>query len=209
MLLRPGAGRFLWLRLRLEQNHARILTPEGKKNLMTLLEHLPSGIQRMMPEMPEMVQTSLNLGVLRLKGTEISLTYSVRSSSAAEKAWLIKRMRDLCGLTGGRCRISGEYPAWEFRADSRIQRIMAETYEEMTGEKPVLTGIHAGVECGILSEKLPGIDCISYGPQMKDIHTPRERLEIASVKKNYELTLRVLEKLAKKNSCQEEGFCVL
>lgn len=194
---------------RLEQNHARILTSEGKKNLMTLLEHLPSGIQRMMPEMPEMVQTSLNLGVLRLKGTEISLTYSVRSSSAAEKAWLIKRMRNLCGLTGGRCRISGEYPAWEFRADSRIQRIMAETYEEMTGEKPVLTGIHAGVECGILSEKLPGIDCISYGPQMKDIHTPRERLEIASVKKNYELTLRVLEKLAKKNSCQEEGFCVL
>ena len=91
--------------------------------------------------------------------------------------------------------LSGEYPAWEYRADSAIQRIMAETYEEMTGEKPVLTGIHAGVECGILSEKLPGIDCISYGPQMRDIHTARERLEIASVQKNYELTVRVLEKL--------------
>ena len=73
---------------------------------------------------------------------------------------------------------------------------MAQTYEELTGEPPVLTGIHAGVECGIFSEKLPGIDCISYGPQMRDIHTVRERLEIASVEKNYELTRKVLEKLA-------------
>lgn len=180
---------------RLGETHARVLTPEAENRLVNLLEHLPAGVQRMMPGMPEMVQTSLNLGVLRLKEEEISLTYSVRSASAAEKEWLLKRMKDLCELAGGHWKLSGEYPAWEYRADSRIQRIMAETYEEMTGEKPVLTGIHAGVECGILSEKLPGIDCISYGPQMRDIHTTREKLEIASVKKNYELTLRVLEKL--------------
>ena len=171
------------------------LTGEAKQTLTTLLEHLPSGIQRMMPGMPQMVQTSLNLGVLRRKGTEMSLTYSVRSASGTEKEWLLQRMKDLCELAGGHWVVSGEYPAWEYRADSAIQRIMAETYEEMTGEKPVLTGIHAGVECGILSEKLPGIDCISYGPQMRDIHTARERLEIASVQKNYELTVRVLEKL--------------
>ena len=180
---------------RMEETHVRVLAPEAKNRLVTLLEHLPAGVQRMMPGMPEMVQTSLNLGVLRLKGEVISLTYSVRSASAAEKGWLLKRMKDLCELAGGSWKISGEYPAWEYRSDSRIQRIMAETYEELTGEKPVLTGIHAGVECGILSEKLPGIDCISYGPQMRDIHTVREKLEIASVKKNYELTLRVLEKL--------------
>ncbi len=180
---------------RLEETHARVLAPGAKTRLMALLEHLPAGVQRMMPGMPEMVQTSLNLGVLRLKEEGISLTFSVRSASAAEKEWLLKRMKDLCGLAGGRWRLSGEYPAWEYRADSRIQKIMSEAYEEMTGEKPVLTGIHAGVECGILSEKLPGIDCISYGPQMKDIHTTREKLEIASVKKNYELTIRVLEKL--------------
>ena len=69
----------------------------------------------MMPRMPQMVQTSLNLGVLRRKEEEISLTYSVRSASAAEKQWLIRRMRDLCELAGGYCRVSGEYPAWEYR----------------------------------------------------------------------------------------------
>ena len=72
---------------------------------------------------------------------------------------------------------------------------MAETYEEITGKKPVLETIHAGVECGILCEKIPGLDCISYGPQTEDIHTTRERLCISSVKKNWELTLEVLKKI--------------
>lgn len=191
----PEPGMRLTLN-RESQTEQMVLTETGQKSLTVLLEHLPAGIQRMMPRMPQMVQTSLNLGVLRRKEEEISLTYSVRSASAAEKQWLIRRMRDLCELAGGYCRVSGEYPAWEYREDSHIQKLMAQTYEELTGEPPVLTGIHAGVECGIFSEKLPGIDCISYGPQMRDIHTVRERLEIASVEKNYELTRKVLEKLA-------------
>ncbi|MCD7981792.1 MAG: M20/M25/M40 family metallo-hydrolase [Clostridiales bacterium] len=175
----------------------RVLTREAMRSLTALLEHLPSGIQRWMPEIPGMVRTSLNLGVLKLTGDEISITFSVRSASRTEKEWLIRRIRDMTELVGGRCAVSGDYPAWEYRADSRIQKIMAETWEEITGEELVLTGIHAGVECGILSEKLPGIDCISYGPQMEDIHTVRERLNIASVERNYVLTVRVLEKLTK------------
>ncbi len=74
---------------------------------------------------------------------------------------------------------------------------MALTYEEITGKKPETAAIHAGVECGIFSEKLPGLDCISYGPQINDIHTIRERISISSVKRNWELTLAVLEKLRK------------
>ncbi len=175
----------------------RVLSREAMRSLTALLEHLPSGIQRWMPEIPGMVRTSLNMGVLRLTEDGVTITFSVRSASRTEKEWLIRRIRDLTERIGGRCTVSGDYPAWEYRADSRIQRLMAETWEEITGEKPVLTGIHAGVECGILSVKLPGIDCISYGPQMEDIHTVRERLNIASAERNYELTVRVLEKLAK------------
>lgn len=174
---------------------ASVLTGAGKRTLTMLLEHMPSGVLRMMPEIPDMVQTSLNLGILHLGESEMSLTYSVRSASATEKEWLLKRMRDMAELAGARWETGGVYPAWEYKPGSEIQKIMSDIYEELTGEKPVLTGIHAGVECGLISEKISGIDCISYGPQMRDIHTTRERLNIASVQKNYELTVRVLQAL--------------
>lgn len=180
---------------RRDETSAPVLTEDGKNRLMNLLEHFPSGVQRMMPDIPDMVQTSLNMGILRWIGEEISMTFSVRSASSTEKEWLLKRMKDLTELAGGRCEISGEYSAWEYNPVSKLQDIMSDTFEEITGEKPVLTGIHAGVECGIFCEKMPGIDCISYGPRMRDIHSTRERLHIASVKRTYELTLKVLEKL--------------
>ncbi|MCD8151615.1 MAG: M20/M25/M40 family metallo-hydrolase, partial [Clostridiales bacterium] len=178
-----------------DETSAAVLSGRAAEILTALLEHLPSGVLRMMPDFPGMVQTSLNLGILRLGEKEFSLTFSVRSASATEKEWVLKRMKDLTEMAGGRWELSGDYPAWEYRQDSKIRQVMAETYEELTGQTPILTGIHAGVECGLILEKMPGIDCISYGPQMRDIHTARERLNIASVKKNYELTTRVLEKL--------------
>ncbi|MCD8301084.1 MAG: aminoacyl-histidine dipeptidase [Clostridiales bacterium] len=168
---------------------------ESAKPLIAALELLPAGIQRRMPDIPDMIQTSLNLGVIAMSENKVKLTYSVRSSSATEKAWLIKRMGDLTEILGGHAAVEGSYPAWEYIPGSRIQKIMSETYEKLSGKRPTLTGIHAGVECGILSVKLPGLDCISYGPQMSDIHTTRERLNIKSVKQTYELTLKVLEKL--------------
>ncbi len=163
--------------------------------IIRALELLPAGIQRWMPEIPDMVQTSLNLGVVDTDAGEVSLTYLVRSSSATEKEWLIKRITDLAEMLGGSVTVEGAYPAWEYVPGSRIQKLMSETYEELTGKKPRLSGIHAGVECGILAEKLPGLDAISYGPLICDIHTTRERLNIASVARTYELTRRVLEKL--------------
>ncbi|MCD8324214.1 MAG: aminoacyl-histidine dipeptidase [Clostridiales bacterium] len=180
---------------RQEETSAAVLSGRAAETLTALLEHLPSGVLRMMPDFPDMVQTSLNLGILRLEKKEFSMTFSVRSASATEKEWVLKRMKDLTEMVGGRWELSGDYPAWEYRQDSKIRQVMAETYGELTGQAPILTGIHAGVECGLILEKMPGIDCISYGPQMRDIHTARERLNIASVQKNYELTTQVLEKL--------------
>ncbi|MCD8364916.1 MAG: aminoacyl-histidine dipeptidase [Clostridiales bacterium] len=181
--------------IRTDCDRVSVLSAEGMRSLQIILEHMPSGVLRRMPELPDMVQTSLNLGILRLGECRMTMTFSVRSASATEKGWLLKRMQDVARLAGGSWEINGDYPAWEYQPDSRIRKVMSETYEEMTGEKPVLTGIHAGVECGLICEKLPGIDCVSYGPQMRDIHTVREKLQIASVQRNYELTLRVLEKL--------------
>lgn len=174
---------------------ASVLREEALRNLTALLVHLPAGVQKMMADMPGMVQTSLNMGILKLAGGEASLTYSVRSSVESEKNWLIKRMEDLTGMVGGHCRVSGVYPAWAYEPESKIRTLMADTYEELTGKKPVLEAIHAGVECGILCKKISGLDCISYGPQMRDIHTTRERLNISSVERNWKLTLEVLRKL--------------
>lgn len=171
------------------------LNGETAQKLMSLLIHLPNGVQKRVPEFPDSIQTSLNMGILAQTGEEVSMTFSVRSSVTSEKEWLMKQMQHLTESFGGYCRISGVYPAWEYQPDSRIRPLMIETYEEITGKKPETAAIHAGVECGIFSEKLPGLDCISYGPQMNDIHTTRERLNIESVKRNWELTLAVLKKL--------------
>lgn len=172
-----------------------VLTGEIAQKLMFLLIHLPNGVQKRIPEVPDSVQTSLNMGILAQTEDEISMTFSVRSSVTSEKEWLMKQMQHLTGSVDGYCRISGVYPAWEYQPNSKIRPLMIETYEEITGKKPETAAIHAGVECGIFCEKMPGLDCISYGPQINDIHTTRERLNIESVKRNWELTLAVLEKL--------------
>ncbi len=177
-----------------EREEAFVMTSEGDLALRIALEIMPTGVLRMDPEIPGAVQTSLNLGVLR-SGAESYLTYAVRSSCATQKEWLFTRMRDITALAGGRSTIDGIYPAWEYQPDSRIRQVMAETYRELTGNEAEITGTHAGVECGIICEKMPGIDAISYGPTMRDIHTAKEMLNIASTKSTYELTKRVLEKL--------------
>ena len=89
----------------------------------------------------------------------------------------------------------GEYPAWEYKADSKLRDVMVRTYTEMFGKEPKVLAIHAGLECGLLGEKLPGLDCVSIGPQMHDIHTSREKLEILSTERTWKFLLEVLKML--------------
>ena len=89
----------------------------------------------------------------------------------------------------------GEYPAWEYKADSKLRDTMVKLYVDMFGKEPEVVAIHAGLECGLLGEKLPGLDCVSIGPQMHDIHTSREKLEIASVERTWKFLLEILKAL--------------
>jgi len=89
----------------------------------------------------------------------------------------------------------GEYPAWEFKKDSVLRDTMVKTYVDMYGKEPQVLAIHAGLECGLLGEKLPGLDCVSIGPQMHDIHTSREKLDIASTERTWNFLLEVLKNL--------------
>ena len=159
-----------------------------------MLTCLPNGVQAMSMEIHGLVQTSLNLGILAADQTALTATFCVRSSLGSQKEMLHRRLRTLMAQLGGTVSISGDYPAWEYRQDSSLRDLMTEVFQEQYGRKPKIEAIHAGVECGILSGKLPGLDCVSIGPNLLDIHTPRERMEIASVQRVWRFVLEVLKR---------------
>ena len=170
------------------------LTTECSAQVIALLNAAPNGVQSWSQDIQGLVETSLNLGVVTLKD-ELSLVWAVRSSVNDEKSKLLERLTELSEFYGGSCTIRGEYPAWEYKKESKLRDVMASTYTDMFHKSPEVVAIHAGLECGILSDKLPGLDCVSIGPNMHDIHTTRERLDIASAKRTWEFLLKVLESL--------------
>ena len=170
------------------------LTTAATADVISLLCAAPNGVQAYCPDMPELVQTSLNLGIAKL-GDRFTATFSVRSSVNSEKEGLITKLRELAEFYNGAYTQSGTYPAWEFKKDSHLRDVMVPIYTRMFGKEPQVLAIHAGLECGLLGDKLPGLDCVSIGPQMHDIHTSREKLEIASTKRTWDFLLEVLKAL--------------
>lgn len=160
-----------------------------------LLMNYPGGIQRMSSNMPGLVETSLNLGILYLTESELHCGFSIRSSVSSAKEALVDKLVFLTEFTGGTCSFSGDYPAWEYKPDSPLRDLVARVYRDMYQKDCTLEAIHAGVECGIFSNKLPGLDCVSYGPDLFDIHTTRERMSISSVQRVWEFTLELLKQL--------------
>lgn len=160
-----------------------------------LLCELPNGVQKMSDKIEGLVQTSLNMGILTMSENEMKMTFSVRSSVNTEKEELIGTLRTIAANYGASYSQMGEYPAWEYCEDSRLRPLMIEVFEELYGHKPVVEAIHAGLECGILSDKLPGLDAVSFGPDMEDIHTTREKLSLDSTKRTWDYLLAILERL--------------
>lgn len=156
---------------------------------------MPNGIQKMSNDIEGLVQTSLNLGILNTTEDEVTTSFSVRSSVQSEKENLIDQLRCVSVSAGGSLEVQGDYPAWEYRHDSPLRDIMVDVFEEQYGRKPVIQAIHAGVECGLFAGKMPGLDCVSFGPDMKNIHTSRESMDVASVQRTWRYTLGILEKL--------------
>ena len=170
------------------------LSTEDTAKAIGLLQSAPNGVQSFSEDIEGLVQTSLNLGVVRLEES-LRLTFAVRSSVEQEKRALLNQLRDRAEFYGAGYEERGEYPAWEYRKESPLREQMVETYKAMYGQKPKVVAIHAGLECGLLAKKLPGLDCVSIGPNMKDIHTSREKLEIASTKRLWEYLLALLKEM--------------
>ena len=159
---------------------------------LACLRKLPNGVVAMSIELEGLVQTSLNLGIVVLEGDKLKLSYAVRSSVNEEKDELCRQMKDIAGGLGASVEVKNSYTGWAYRKDSPLRDIVSVVYEEMYGKKPVLEAIHAGVECGILAAKIEGLDCVSIGPDMSDVHTVEESLDIASVKRMWEYLLAIL-----------------
>lgn len=178
----------------LEALGGNALTTESTAKVISLLNAAPNGVQSWSADIEGLVQTSLNLGVVRME-ENLTLTFAVRSSVNREKRDLLSHLSQLAVLYEANYSEVGDYPAWEYKKESRLRDTMVRVYSEMFNRTPEVIAIHAGLECGLLSEKLPGLDCVSFGPNMKDIHTSRERLEIASVGRTWEYLLAVLKQL--------------
>ena len=171
----------------------KAVTEEDSKKIGNLVFLLPGGVQAMSGDVEGLVETSLNMGLLTLKEDRINLGFSVRSSVESAKYMLEEKLYALTESFGGSCKSAGDYPGWAYRVDSPLRESMQKIYTEMFGKEAKIEAIHAGLECGFFLGKIPELDCVSIGPDMKDIHTTEEMMSISSVKRVWEFILRVLE----------------
>jgi len=182
-----------------EKGRYELMIPSLADKIIFMLMDVPNGVQEMSMDVPGLVETSLNLGIMRTNDDSVSFSWAVRSSVRSRKTLLIDKLDLMAKRLGGSISISGDYPEWSYDPDSKICALSGRLYEELTGRRAVTETIHAGVECGLLGEKLPGLDMVSIGPDIIDIHTSNEHLSIASVERCYELVLAVLREF--KNYC--------
>jgi len=172
---------------------SKVMDSDTTHRVINTLFLYPNGVQRMSLDIEGLVETSLNLGVLTTEDTSVVLQSAIRSSVDASKALLTKKIATLATLTGCSFKQGASYPAWKFNPTSKLQAMALEVHEKSTGKKAGIKAIHAGLECGLLSEKLPDCDMISFGPNMFDVHTPEEKLSISSVQNVWKYLLDLLK----------------
>lgn len=162
------------------------------ESLAKMISIMPDGVQAMSAMVEGLVETSLNLGIIKTEGNLVTLEQSVRSSVESSKNVLIGKLLTIGELFGAEVTVSGQYPGWKYRQHSELRDHMVSVYEKMYGKKPLLQAIHAGLECGILSEKIDNLDCISIGPDMQDIHSASEKLSVKSASNVWDYLKAVL-----------------
>lgn len=161
--------------------------------LMSFFLEAPNGVQEMSKELEGVVETSLNFGTFSVEnGGNVKAGFLIRSSVDNAKNALASKVRKMIKESQGSCTKSGEYPGWSYRVDSPLREKMVRIYREHFGREAEIISIHAGLECGILAEKINNLDAVSIGPNMQDIHTTEERLSISSVQRVWEYVLKIL-----------------
>ncbi len=179
----------------LGEGEEEAMEEELSRGILTCLNDSPDGVQAWVKELPDLPESSLNLGILRTEETGVKIVTSVRSSVRGSIGELVEQVRQVAVPLHPDCRFQGAYPPWEFRSHSHLQDVCKMAYWAEYGVKPRMEVIHAGLECGLFSDKLPGLDAISFGPEMLDVHSVKERLNVVSARRTWKLLVRILGRM--------------
>ncbi len=172
-----------------------VLDTKIKNKIIYTLLCAPNGVIEMSNEIAGLVQTSLNLGVLMTCDDSIIIHFALRSNKNSSLEFLEKRLCAFFDNLDLNYETFGHYPPWEYKAESTLREIYCASYFEAFGTQPKVKAIHAGLECGVFADGIKGLDCISIGPEMHDVHTTQEKLSISSTQRMYDLIIKILEKL--------------
>jgi dipeptidase D len=172
---------------------------EATERLVRLLAALPHGVIAMSRDIAGLTETSTNLAIIGSSDTQITITTSSRSSVEAALRFTLDQAKAIVELAGAKWSESGGYPGWQPNMASPLLQICKNVFRELRGADPVVTAIHAGLECGIIGEKLGGADMISFGPLLEGVHAPGERVNIPSVARFWDFYKAVLRELATRN----------
>jgi dipeptidase D len=176
-----------------------VIDAETTGNLISALYAVPHGVIKMSADIPNLVETSNNLATITTDAKKINIVTSQRSSVASELTDITNMVTSIFKLAGADVEYSDGYPGWKPDIHSEILLIFKKTYKDLYGKEPDVKAIHAGLECGIIKEKYPEMDMISFGPTMFGVHSPDEKLEVAAVPKFWDLLVNVLKNVPSKN----------
>lgn len=179
-----------------EQKVDKVLSEDSFNRVIAALTLIPTGVQSMSKEIEGLVESSNNMAIVLIEDNNVVIESALRSSKASLKADIAMRIKTVAEIVKGNWEGYGDYPAWEFKEDSKLREIFKKVYKEQFGEDIEVAAIHAGLECGLFDEKFGGtIDMISIGPNMYDVHTPQEKISISSVERTYQLLLNALKEI--------------
>ncbi len=182
---------------RAKESFETMFSFKATSKMIACLNLLPNGVLSMRYDVKELVESSSNLGIVETYGNKIKLVCMPRSSSESRLDNVIVKINALCKVLGAKAEHSARYPGWEYNPESRVRDIFAKVYEDMFGKKPSYEFVHAGLECGIISDAMGGMDGISVGAEILDIHTPDERLNLESFASSYTLLCKMLGEFCK------------
>ena len=173
----------------------RVMTEDFQTRLINSFYAMPHGVIRMSPDIQGLVQTSTNFAIVETKDDEVLVVTSQRSSVESEKADIASMVKSTLELGGARVKLGDGYPAWSPDINSPILNIAKKVFKNLWGKEPVIEAIHAGLECGLIGEKYPQMDMLSFGPNLVDVHSPDEKVQISTVDKAWKLLLAILKNI--------------
>lgn len=184
----------LWIKSEAVQiSPSSVLDSGSTDKILSFLVLIPNGVMAMSADIDGLVETSLNIGILRTDDNEVIASSAIRSAIETAKHKVNLELETLTKVFGGYTESHGAYPGWQYDPDSRLRADMVRIYKEMFGKDAQVEALHAGLECGIMISKIPGLDCVSFGPDIFDIHTTEERLSISSTARMWDYLLEILK----------------